>query len=140
MKQSSYSYGGRGHVVESLFHAVPDEIPFDVPYGLPISLDRAEAVTHAAMAEAKKRNWKMNLAVADSEVTWLPSSEWTARCLRRFRSRSQGPELPRPSGAQQRSLKMASVLCTSNTCSRSDGVIAPGRHSPNRAGQDYRSN
>jgi uncharacterized protein GlcG (DUF336 family) len=45
---------------------VPDEIPFDVPYGLPISLDRAEAAIHAAVAEAKKRNWKMNIAVADS--------------------------------------------------------------------------
>jgi glc operon protein GlcG len=45
---------------------VPDEIPFDVPYGLPISLDRAQAVIHAAVAEAKKRNWKMNVAVADS--------------------------------------------------------------------------
>jgi glc operon protein GlcG len=45
---------------------VPNEIPFDVPYGLPISLDRAQAVIHAAMAEAKKRNWKMNIAVADS--------------------------------------------------------------------------
>jgi glc operon protein GlcG len=45
---------------------VPDQIPFDVPYGLPISLDRAEAVIRAAVAEAKKRNWKMNVAVADS--------------------------------------------------------------------------
>src|SRR5579871_1226662 len=46
--------------------AVPDEIPFDMPYGLPISLDRAQAVIHAAVDEAKKRNWKMNVAVADS--------------------------------------------------------------------------
>ena len=45
---------------------VPDTIPFDVPYGPPISLDRAEAAIHAAVAEAKKRNWKMNIAVADS--------------------------------------------------------------------------
>jgi glc operon protein GlcG len=45
---------------------VPDQMPFDVPYGLPISLDRAEAVIHASVAEAKKRNWKMNVAVADS--------------------------------------------------------------------------
>jgi hypothetical protein len=45
---------------------VADEIPFDVPYGLPISLDRAQAVIHSAVAEAKKRNWKMNVAVADS--------------------------------------------------------------------------
>jgi glc operon protein GlcG len=46
--------------------AIPDEIPFDVPYGLPISLSRAQAVIHAAVAEATKRNWKMNVAVADS--------------------------------------------------------------------------
>jgi glc operon protein GlcG len=46
--------------------AVPDEIPFDVPYGLPVSLDQAQAVIHAAVAEAKKRDWKMNVAVADS--------------------------------------------------------------------------
>jgi len=45
---------------------VPDEIPFDVPYGLPISLARAQAVIHAAVTEAKKRKWKMNVAVADS--------------------------------------------------------------------------
>jgi glc operon protein GlcG len=46
--------------------AVPDEMPFDVPYGPPISLARAQAVLHAAVAEATRRNWKMNLAVADS--------------------------------------------------------------------------
>ena len=45
---------------------VPDKIPFDTPYGLPISLDRAQAVIHAAVADAKKRDWKMNVAVVDS--------------------------------------------------------------------------
>jgi glc operon protein GlcG len=45
---------------------VPDKIPFDTPYGPPISLDRAQAVIHAAVAEAKKRNWKMNVAMVDS--------------------------------------------------------------------------
>ena len=45
---------------------IPNEIPYDVPYGAPISLDRAQAVIIAAMAEAKKRNWKMNVAVSDS--------------------------------------------------------------------------
>src|SRR5271166_389929 len=46
--------------------AIPDEMPFDVPYGFPISLDRAQAVIDAALAEARKRNWKMNVAVSDS--------------------------------------------------------------------------
>ena len=32
---------------------VPDQIPFDVPYGLPISLDRAEAVIHAAVQKRR---------------------------------------------------------------------------------------
>ena len=45
---------------------VPNEIPFDVPYGLSITLERAEAVIHAAVAEARIRNWKMNVAVVDS--------------------------------------------------------------------------
>jgi glc operon protein GlcG len=45
---------------------VPEKIPFDTPYGPPISLDRTQAVIHAAVAEAKKRNWKMNIAVVDS--------------------------------------------------------------------------
>jgi glc operon protein GlcG len=45
---------------------VPDEMPFDVPYGAPVSLDRAQAAIDAAVAEAKKRDWKMNIAVVDS--------------------------------------------------------------------------
>ena len=45
---------------------IPDEIPFDEPNGRPKSLDQAQEVIHAAVAEARKRNWKMNVAVADS--------------------------------------------------------------------------
>jgi glc operon protein GlcG len=46
--------------------AIPNEMPFDVPYGLPISLKQAQAAIQAAVAEAKKRTWKMNIAVSDS--------------------------------------------------------------------------
>ena len=49
---------------------VPDKIPFDTPYGPPISLDRAQAVIHAAVTEAKKRNWKMNVAVSGNLVAF----------------------------------------------------------------------
>jgi glc operon protein GlcG len=45
---------------------VPDKIPFDTPYGPPISLERAQAVINAAVADAKNRKWNMNLAVVDS--------------------------------------------------------------------------
>jgi glc operon protein GlcG len=46
--------------------AVPEKMPFDIPYGTPISLDRAEAAIAVAVAESKKRDWKMNVAVVDS--------------------------------------------------------------------------
>jgi uncharacterized protein GlcG (DUF336 family) len=45
---------------------IPDEMPFDVPYGPAITLERAQEVIRAAVAEAKRRNWKMNVAVCDS--------------------------------------------------------------------------
>lgn len=44
---------------------LPDQIPFDIPYGMSITLERARQVLSAAEAEAKKRNWKMNIAVVD---------------------------------------------------------------------------
>ncbi len=43
-----------------------DAIPFDIPYGMPIGLDRAKQVMAAAEAEAKRHNWKMNIAVVDT--------------------------------------------------------------------------
>jgi glc operon protein GlcG len=46
--------------------AVPDNMPFNFPYGAPISLDRADAAIAAGVAEAKKRGWPMNIAVMDS--------------------------------------------------------------------------
>jgi glc operon protein GlcG len=44
----------------------PDAMPFDIPYGMSIGLERAKQVMAAAEAEAKKRNWKMNIAVVDT--------------------------------------------------------------------------
>jgi glc operon protein GlcG len=45
---------------------VPEKMPFDIPYGTPIGLDRAEAAIAAAVAEAKRHDWKMNVAVVDA--------------------------------------------------------------------------
>jgi glc operon protein GlcG len=66
MSNNSTEIAIEGRLASNPLDAIPDEIPFDVPYGVPISLDRAQAVIQAAVAEAKKRNWKMNIAVADS--------------------------------------------------------------------------
>jgi uncharacterized protein GlcG (DUF336 family) len=45
---------------------VPDKMPNDIPYGAPVSLDRADAALAAALAESTKRGWKLNCAVVDS--------------------------------------------------------------------------
>ena len=44
----------------------PDAMPFDIPYGMSMRLERAKQVMAAAEAEAKRRNWKMNIAVVDT--------------------------------------------------------------------------
>jgi uncharacterized protein GlcG (DUF336 family) len=51
---------------ENPLDEVPESMPFDVPYGAPISLDQANAAIVAAVAEARKRHWKLNVAVVDS--------------------------------------------------------------------------
>jgi glc operon protein GlcG len=66
MSSNSTEIAIEGPLASNPLDVVPEEMPFDVPYGLPISLHRAQAVIHAAVAEAKNRNWKMNIAVADS--------------------------------------------------------------------------
>ena len=45
---------------------VPDKMPFNTPYGAPISLERAQAAIAAAVAEANKSGWPLNVAVVDS--------------------------------------------------------------------------
>ena len=44
----------------------PDAMPFDIPYGMSIGLEKAKQLVAAAEAEARKRNWKMNIAVVDT--------------------------------------------------------------------------
>jgi len=46
--------------------AVPEKMPFNTPYGAPISLEKAQAAIHVAVAEANKRGWPLNVAVVDS--------------------------------------------------------------------------
>ena len=45
---------------------IPDKMPFSAPYGAPISAQRAQSLLQAAVAEAQKRGWPLNIAVVDS--------------------------------------------------------------------------
>ena len=77
---------------------IPENMPFDIPYGLAISLDKADQMLSAAIAEAKKRNWKMNIAVVDpsgalisfkrmdgAQLASIAIAEHKARVAARFR-------------------------------------------------------
>jgi glc operon protein GlcG len=46
-------------------NAIPEKMPFDIPFGTAITMERAQALVQAAVAEANKRGWKMNVAVVD---------------------------------------------------------------------------
>jgi glc operon protein GlcG len=104
--------------------AVPDKMPFDVPYGAPISLERAAAAVAAAIAEAKKHDWKLNVAVVDSggnlvafqrmdgaQLASIQISEHKARTAATFRRETKAFE----SAVQQSNYNYVMTI---------DGVIA----------------
>jgi glc operon protein GlcG len=78
--------------------AIPDAMPFNIPYGMPISAERAEQIIQAAVAETKKRGWAMNISVVDpsgnliafermdgAQLASIEISQHKARTAARFR-------------------------------------------------------
>jgi glc operon protein GlcG len=79
-------------------NAVPDKMPFNVPFGTPITMERAQAVLQAAIAEANKRGWPEDFAVVDpggnlvafvrmdgAQLASIAISEHKARTAARYR-------------------------------------------------------
>jgi len=77
---------------------VPERMPFSTPYGTPISLEKAQAVLQAALAESNKRGWQLNVAVVDpggnllafarmdgAQLASIAIAEHKARAAARFR-------------------------------------------------------
>ena len=58
--------GAAGAQQANPLDVIPDTMPFNIPYGAPISLARAQAAIAAATAEAEKHGWALNVAVVDS--------------------------------------------------------------------------
>jgi len=84
---------------------VPDKMPNDIPYGAPIALDHAQAAINAALAESRKRGWKLNVAVVDSggnlvafarqdgaQLASIAISEHKARAAATFRRETKAIE------------------------------------------------
>jgi glc operon protein GlcG len=89
---------GSGLAQQAKPEAVPEKMPFDIPYGNAISIEQAMEVATAAVAESKKRDWKMNIAVVDqsgdlvyfirmdgAQVASVAISQGKARTAARFR-------------------------------------------------------
>src|SRR5262245_4291271 len=83
---------------------VPDQMPFDVAYGNPITADQAAKLVEAVIAESRKspRNWKMAISVVDpngdlvyfykmeqTQVASVAISQGKARTAARFRRPSE---------------------------------------------------
>jgi glc operon protein GlcG len=79
-------------------NAVPDKMPFNIPFGTAITMDKAQALIQAAMAEATKRGWALNVAVVDpngdlvafgrmdgAQLASVPISQHKARVAARYR-------------------------------------------------------
>src|SRR5258706_3774020 len=79
-----------------------DGTPFDIPYGVSIGLERAKQAMAAAEAEAKKHNWKMNIAIVDTngelvhfsrmegaQIASVTIAQGKARTAARFRRESR---------------------------------------------------
>src|SRR5580700_1488745 len=58
--------GAAGAQQANPLDVIPDKMPFNTPYGAPISLARAQAAINAAIEEAEKHGWLLNVAVVDS--------------------------------------------------------------------------
>lgn len=83
---------------QAIAQGVPEKMPFDIPYGQSIGIEQAKQALAAADAEAKKHNWKMNIAVVDTngelvyfermdgaQIASVNISQGKARTAARFR-------------------------------------------------------
>jgi glc operon protein GlcG len=79
-------------------NAIPDKMPFNIPYGPPISAERAHHVIEEGIAEARRRGWEMNIAVVDphgdlkaftrmddAALASIPIAQHKARTAARYR-------------------------------------------------------
>ena len=77
---------------------IPDQMPFNIPYGAPISLLRAQGAIAAVIGEALNRGWALNIAVVDlganlvafarmdgAQLGSIAISEHKARAAAKFR-------------------------------------------------------
>ena len=96
---------------------VPDKMPFNTPYGTPISLEKAQAVVQAAVAEAKKHSWPLNIAVVDSGANLVTFVRMDGAQTRLDRHR-------RTQGARRREVPPPDASFSKSSCRRAAAISA----------------
>ena len=114
---------------------IPDKMPFNIPYGAPISLSRAQAAIAAATAEAEKRGWALNVAVVDSGPISSPSGAWTAPSSARSPSPSTRRAPPPNSAGATKAFEEAIQKGNNYPLTIDDVIVVARRHSPGRGRQ-----
>ena len=98
---------------------VPDKMPFNIPYGAPISLQRAQAAIHAATEEATKRGWPLNVTVVDSGGNLVAFARMDGGQLASITISEQRPASRRNPGGRPDSSSGAFSRRTRGTCCHS---------------------
>jgi uncharacterized protein GlcG (DUF336 family) len=109
---------------------VPEEMPFDIPYGTSITLEQANKAIEAAIAEAQKHKWKMAITVVDTagnlvahatmngtQYASIPIAQAKARTSALFR---------RPSGAFQTAINQGGFPANATILAMNGAVASEG--------------
>ena len=82
-------------------------MPFATPYGAPITMERAQAAIQAAVAEANKRGWALNITAVDPNGDLVAFGRMHGNSLQSpFRNTRRGP----PRGTDARPMHSRTAL------------------------------
>jgi glc operon protein GlcG len=117
---------------------IPEEMPFDVPYGPPISLGRAKAVIDAAVDEARRRTWKMNIAVVDAGGNLVAFERMDGAMLASIQIAAHKARAAATFRRPTKIFEDGVQLMHLNYLRVRRHHYVPGRHSADRSGCDHR--
>ncbi len=88
-------------------NAIPPQMPFNLPFGTPISLEKAQALVQAATAEANKRGWPEDFAVVDwggnlVAFARMDGAQLASIAIAEHKARTRGAISPPDGGVRER--------------------------------------
>jgi glc operon protein GlcG len=109
---------------------VPEVMPFDIPYGTPIGMDQAHTAIQAAVAEARKHNWKMAISVVDPagnlvEHTTMDGTQYASIPIAQAKARTAAL-FRRPSGVFQAAVNTGGSPSSLGLLALNGGVASEG--------------